>query len=824
MARRIELGHLLQVLLCTTLVGLALALPASPASAAHGFVVNTTDDQVDSDPGNGVCATADSGTPPGTLECTLRAAIQEANAHPGADTITLFSGEYVRTVLEESPWEDASASGDLDITSQVTIQGEGRATTIIDAQRSGRVLHVVSGSLLLKDVTVTDGYSPPAHGGGIRVETNATLVNVDVVDNEHGAGGGGGIANFGTLSVTGGSISENVSGGEGGGVWNDGPTATLTGVALKDNRANNGGGGGILNGQRPITLENSTVSGNAAFHAGGGFLSAGQTIIRGSTIWGNSTAHWGGGFSQASNCASGSVNISNSTISGNTTGGAHGGGLWLSCTADLTNVTVANNDAPTSPGDGIHVEIGTTTLSNTIVANNGTQNCNVRESAQNDTFLVSGMYNLSSDGTCFTPGGSDLTNTNPLLGPLADNGGPTMTHALAASSPAVDGVAATDCPPPATDQRGKTRPAEGDGEAPSLCDIGSFERVDADGDGFESGETTETDDADPCVPNNMAGPCDADEDGSTVAEGDPNNTNPCTPTPSTATCDLDGDTQLNSADIDDDGDGQTDASESECGSNAHNSESKSPDFDGDNNPNCSDSDDDNDNVNDTQDAFDFDANESSDNDGDEIGDNADLDDDNDGVADTNETCDNAAEDVDQIQDGDGCPETDADNDSHLDEDDEFPTDADEWSDADDDGIGDNEDTDDDNDTVADVSDECEGEDEDLDNKQDTDGCPDTAVKSTVTASLKKGKIKGSVGSTQMACRPDRKVTLFKAKAGKDPKIGNPDTTSSTGAYALPTKGTTGKLYVKVAAEVLDPNSSGVVITCGPATSDTVRVK
>lgn len=823
MARRIELRLSLQVLLCTTLLGLALALPASPASAAHGFTVNSADDQVDAAHGDGICATGDPDAP----ECTLRAAIQEANAHAGADTITLPAGEYVRTLLEESPWEDASATGDLDITSEVTIQGAGRATTIIDAQRSGRVLHVVSGSLVLKDVTVTDGYTPPAHGGGIRLETLTTtahLVNVDVVDNENGAGGGGGIANFGTLSVTGGSISDNVSGGEGGGLWNDGPTTTLTGVSIKDNRANNGGGGGILNGQKPITLENSTVSGNYAYFDGGGFRSFGHTTIRGSTISGNTTAHWGGGFSQASNCGGASLNMSNSTVSGNVANGSTGGGLWLHCPADLTNVTVANNNAPATPGDGIQVEAGTTTLSNTIVANNGTQNCNVNSNPQAGASLVSGMYNLSSDATCFTPGGSDLTNTNPLLGPLADNGGPTMTHALAATSPAVDAVAATDCPPPATDQRGKTRPAEGDGEAPSLCDIGSFERVDADGDGFESGETTETDDADPCVPNNMAGPCDADTDGSTVAEGDPNNTNPCTPTPSTAHCDLDGDTQLNSVDVDDDGDGQTDASESECGSSAHDSESKSADFDGDDNPNCTDSDDDDDNVNDDQDAFDFDANESSDNDGDGDGDNADLDDDNDGVADANEACDNAAEDIDQIQDADGCPETDADNDSHLDEDDEFPLDPTEWSDADDDGVGDNADTDDDNDTVPDVSDECEGQDEDLDGKQDTDGCPDTVVKSTVTAALKKGKIRGKVGSGQAACRPGRKVTLFKTKAGKDPKIGNPDTTTSTGAYALPTKGTTGKLYVKVAARVLDPNSSGVVITCGPATSNTVKVK
>jgi hypothetical protein len=104
------------------------------------------------------------------------------------------------------------------------------------------------------------------------------------------------------------------------------------------------------------------------------------------------------------------------------------------------------------------------TLRNTILSNAPSANC-----FQGLGTLVSSGNNLSSDATCAASltGPGDLNNTNPLLGPLANNGGPTQTHALLAGSPAID--AAGGCPPPATDQRGVVRPQG------SACDIGSFE-------------------------------------------------------------------------------------------------------------------------------------------------------------------------------------------------------------------------------------------------------------------------------------------------------------------------------------------------------------
>ena len=102
------------------------------------------------------------------------------------------------------------------------------------------------------------------------------------------------------------------------------------------------------------------------------------------------------------------------------------------------------------------------TLKNTIVANSAPDD----DCAGN--LVTSNGSNIDSDGTCSLVAAGDLPNTNPQLGPLADNGGPTQTLALLAGSPAID-AGSGDCPPPATDQRGVTRPQG------AACDIGAYE-------------------------------------------------------------------------------------------------------------------------------------------------------------------------------------------------------------------------------------------------------------------------------------------------------------------------------------------------------------
>jgi hypothetical protein len=151
-----------------------------------------------------------------------------------------------------------------------------------------------------------------------------------------------------------------------------------------------------------------------------------------------------------------SVSLINSTISGNTTNRG-GGGLYASDGAiTITYTTIASNTTSTG-GDGIHQAGGTVTLLDSIVAYNGADNC--------AGTLTSNGYNLDSGNTCGFSATGDITNTDPLLGPLADNGGATLTHALLDGSPAIDqGICVAGI---TTDQRGVSRG--------SACDIGAFE-------------------------------------------------------------------------------------------------------------------------------------------------------------------------------------------------------------------------------------------------------------------------------------------------------------------------------------------------------------
>lgn len=249
-------------------------------------------------------------------------------------------------------------------------------------------------------------------------------------------------------------------GSSGGGLRNDGGTVEVSGSTFSDNLAGDYGGG-ISNGSGgTLAVSGSTISGNHAADTGGGIANFGTLIVSGSTISGNNGDFDGGGIYNEG----GTVEVTNSTISGND-GGMFGGGGILSHggAVDVANSTISGNISNGEERCGGICGSGKT-LRNTIVANNEGGNCGGP--------ITDGGYNVEDDGTCaFAPATGSLPATDPLLDPagLQDNGGPTATIALQPNSPAVDLVADDDCPPPATDQRGVARPQG------ASCDSGAFE-------------------------------------------------------------------------------------------------------------------------------------------------------------------------------------------------------------------------------------------------------------------------------------------------------------------------------------------------------------
>ncbi len=238
-------------------------------------------------------------------------------------------------------------------------------------------------------------------------------------------------------------------------------TVSISGVTIRNGLApGTSDGGGIATVNGALTLTDVAFIGNSAGRNGGAiYVSGSSAVLTDVAIIGNSAGDAGGMF-----MGGGNLFLTNVTISGNSAA-ADGGGLQLAnVTAGLINVTITANSA--AAGGGIFRTFGTVVLKNTIVANNSPGgNCNAA--------IVSGGNNLDSGNTCGLTFLGDLINTDPLFGPLQNNGGQTDTHALPAGSPAIDAGTNTGCP--ATDQRGVARPFDGNGDGTPVCDIGAYE-------------------------------------------------------------------------------------------------------------------------------------------------------------------------------------------------------------------------------------------------------------------------------------------------------------------------------------------------------------
>ena len=402
---------------------------------------------------------------------SLRHAIS-FDASPG-DTINFAPSVTIVTLT----------SGELVIDKNLTITGPGATRLTVQVDRSvitARVFHISSS-------TVTVSIS------GITISKGNTFF------------GGGGILSAGVLTLTGCTISDNFGGDiGGGGVLNDNGTMTITGCTISNNIQGGGvgGGGGVLNENGTMTITDCTISNNSASQPGsaggpltaegGGILndSGGSLIITNSTISDNicsatgveptfqiAALAYGGGVDN-----NGSITITNCTISGNSavangftsedTG--YGGGISNSGHLQITSSTIAHNSAS---GDNFGVGGGIngdgfepTRTDSSIIA------LNTASTGGPDYFtgfgvLLSTGYNIignNADAVISSQPtdqiGTPAAPIDPLLGPLADNGGPTLTHALQPGSPAIN---RGDPAAPPQDQRGYGRLG--------VPDIGAFE-------------------------------------------------------------------------------------------------------------------------------------------------------------------------------------------------------------------------------------------------------------------------------------------------------------------------------------------------------------
>ena len=252
--------------------------------------VNSTDDQVDLDPDNSTCDTGDDVG--GEPECTLRAAIQQTNASPGADVILLPAGNYVLSITGLA--EQNAANGDLDINDDLTILGAGPAVTGIDANGIDRVFEIspLSTAMVTMTHVTVQGGGMMASGRAINIRGELNLLNSVVRQNQGGSNGtlyvqsegslylegstiysntvtgdGGGIYAVGSVEVVNSTISGNEADGNGGGLYLTDNPHSLASVTITENTADADGsdlgdGGGVYNASSEVTVQNSVIAQN----------------------------------------------------------------------------------------------------------------------------------------------------------------------------------------------------------------------------------------------------------------------------------------------------------------------------------------------------------------------------------------------------------------------------------------------------------------------------------------------------------------------------------------------------------------------------------
>lgn len=505
---------------------LFFALDASARASDDGssaiqasLIVNTLEDELNTDG-----------------DCSLREALTAANTNAPVDACLAGDAVLTDTVTF-SVAGTITVTSQISVTAGGPLIVDGGEVITTSGDGTERVWWVDTGSnLTLERMTIDNGYNfefPPTASGG--VYNNQGILNItDCTFAGNYASSGGGVYNdHGTLNVIASVFITNYAVSYGGGIYSVGGALVVTQSVFLGNMADMKGSGiAVENGD--LTVSQSIFSGNQVFaysgcsqggsinHWGAGHLSVDEstftdnvnlaggcgggigiygysgsgidTTITNSSFVNNNGASYGGGIFIGGDKSD--VTVANSTFSGNTSshngggislfgfaGGSvltvvdstftsnhvsyyAGGGIYVSdASATIINSTIAGNF-----GGGTHSESGgnsSIAITNTIIANN-------LSGGDCSGTIIDGGHNLASDDTCsLDPANGSLPNTDPLLGPPQDNGGPTLTHALLPGSPAIDAGDDSACPD--TDQRGVPRPIDGNGDGWAICDIGAVE-------------------------------------------------------------------------------------------------------------------------------------------------------------------------------------------------------------------------------------------------------------------------------------------------------------------------------------------------------------
>ncbi len=447
-----------------------------------------------------------------TLLVPLAAALAASLAphSAAADTFPCSEAGVLAAIAAGGGPHTFDCAGPTTVTTTTTIAVDndvildGENNLILDGNETHRVLTVTVGvTAELWNLTITRGSS--SGGAGLQNVGTLLLANSTVSDST-ATGFGGGIQNgfAGTLTLEGSMVRGNRA-RRGAGIYSNGTMLEITDSTIDLNVLEGvvpdlDRGAGIYLDRGTLTISSSTLSTNFTRGFGGGaiFSRTGTVTVMDSTLVENTvaSANWGGGILNES----ATVAFTNTTFSDNL-GWDGGGAIYnLSGTVTLTNCTVALSD-DISPAI---VNRGALTLTNTLI---------VDDECVGDGSFTSGSGNLESPGnSCRLTDPSDQVNVSAAtvnLGSLADNGGPTETHALGTGSAAIDTAGPALCPE--ADQRGVPRP-QGLG-----CDVGAVEMDDADGDDV-------VDPNDNCVEVANADQRDADTDGyGTACDPDYNN-------------------------------------------------------------------------------------------------------------------------------------------------------------------------------------------------------------------------------------------------------------------------------------------------------------